>query len=404
MPRPLPQDSPRRTDGGLSDTLRHQTAGTGRPPLLLGSDVFRRTAFGRNHPLAIIRHAAVLDLVRLLGWLDDEAFVACPVATESELTAFHDPAYVAALRKADATGRVDAETRRQFGIGTLENPVFPGLFERAAATVGGSILAARLASSGGVAFHPSGGTHHGRPDRASGFCYFNDPVFAIRTFLELGSARVMYVDLDAHHGDGVQDAFADERRVMTVSIHERDRWPYSGAEGDRGGGGARNLPVPAGFNDSELDYLVQHAIVPLAESFEPEAMVLCCGADCLAGDPLSGMQLSNLALWRAVERLRDFALPTVILGGGGYNPWTVARYWTGLWGRLTKRQFPDRLPAEAVALLGAMDCELIDEDEVDPAWLTTLADIAYPGPVRAAIRSLAAGVRHRPAGRGDIDA
>jgi acetoin utilization protein AcuC len=360
---------------------------------MLGGDVFRRAAFGRNHPLAIVRHAAVLDLVRILGWLDDEAFAGCPVATESELTTFHDPAYVAALRNADATGRVDADTRHRFGIGTLENPLFPGLFERAAATVGGSILAARLASTGGVVFHPSGGTHHGRPDRASGFCYFNDPVFAIRTLLDLGRARVLYVDLDAHHGDGVQDAFVDEPRVMTVSIHEQDRWPHSGASDDRGGGGARNLPVPAGFNDSELDYLVQHAILPLAEAFEPEAVILCCGADCLAGDPLSRMALSNVALWRAVAALLELALPTVILGGGGYNPWTVARYWTGIWGRLTQQAIPARLPEEAIALLGAMRCELIDEDEVDPAWLTTLADIAYPGPVRAAIRSLAAAVR-----------
>ena len=389
MPSPAPQFRLRRTPAGLARPQRAVER-----PLLLGGEVFRRAAFGRNHPLSIVRHSAVLDLLAILGWLDDDAFRDCPVATGTELTAFHDPAYVAALERVEATGRVDAETRRRFGIGTLENPVFPGLYERAAATVGGSILAAKLASRGGVVFHPSGGTHHGRPGKASGFCYFNDPVFAIRTFLELGRARVVYVDLDAHHGDGVQDAFARESRVMTVSVHERDRWPYSGAVDDRGGGGARNLPVPAGFNDSELDYLLRQAIVPLAESFQPAAMVLCCGADCLAGDPLSGMRLSNVALWGAIERLLEFAVPTVILGGGGYNPWTLTRYWTGIWGRLAKRQFPERLPAEAVALLSTLECELIDADEVEPEWLTTLADTAYPGPVRAEIRSLARAVRH----------
>lgn len=385
MLSPQPQHSPRRPPAGLGEARR---------PALLGSDVFRRAAFGRNHPLAIVRQAAVLDLLRILGWLDEEEFVDCPLATQADLTTFHDAAYVEALRRADATGKVDAETRRRFGIGTLENPMFPGLYERAAATVGGSILAARMASTGRVVFHPAGGTHHGRPDRASGFCYFNDPVFAIRSFLELGGERVLYVDLDAHHGDGVEDAFVDEARVMTVSIHEQGRWPYSGASADRRNGGARNFSVPAGFNDSELDYLVQHAIVPLAEAFDPEAVVLCCGADCLAADPLSGMKLSNVALWRAIEALLEFARPTVILGGGGYNPWTVARYWAGIWGRLTRQAFPARLPDEAVTLLGAMECELIDEDEVDPAWLATLADIAYPGPVREAIRSLAGEVRH----------
>ena len=393
MLRPQPQDGPCSPPAGLSDSQRRDTRRARPGPVFLGSDLFRRAAFGRNHPLTIVRHAAVLDLAKILGWLGDDEFRVCPVATEAELARFHRPAYVAALRQADATGHVSPDARQRYGIGTLENPLFPGLYERAAATVGGSILAARLANEGRVVFHPSGGTHHGRPEKASGFCYFNDPVFAILSLLDLGRERVLYVDLDAHHGDGVEDAFADEPRVMTVSVHEQGRWPYSGAADDRRGGGARNLPVPAGFSDSELDYLVRHAIVPLAEAFAPEAMVLCCGADCLAGDPLSGMQLSNVALWRAVDRLLEFALPTVILGGGGYNPWTVARYWTGIWGRLTHQKFPERLPEEAVALLGAMECELIDEDEIDPAWLTTLADIAYPGPVRGAIHSLAAEVR-----------
>src|SRR5207344_3103305 len=105
-------------------------------------------------------------------------------------------------------GNVNAEERTRYGLGTMENPLFPGLFERAATSVGGSILAAQLALEGRVAFHPAGGTHHGRPGRASGFCYFNDPVFAVLTLLRAGLERVLYVDLDAHHGDGVQDAFA----------------------------------------------------------------------------------------------------------------------------------------------------------------------------------------------------
>src|SRR5690606_37637711 len=124
------------------------------------------------------------------------------------------------------------------------NPLFPGLFERAATSVGGSILAARLALEGRIAYHPAGGTHHGRPDRASGFCYFNDPAFAILALLEAGLERVLYVDLDAHHGDGVQDAFAADERVHTVSIHEAGRWPGTGAASDTGDGRACNLPVP----------------------------------------------------------------------------------------------------------------------------------------------------------------
>ena len=177
--------------------------------------------------------------------------------------------YIDALREADARGSVDKAVRDRYRIGTMENPLFPGLYRRASTAVGGSIHAAELAMAGSVVFHPSGGTHHGRRDRASGFCYFNDPVFSVLTFLEQGIERVLYVDLDAHHGDGVQDAFKNDARVLTVSIHEEKRWPHSGLVEDRAAGGARNLPVPAGFNDTELDFLIDHAVLPLARDFAP---------------------------------------------------------------------------------------------------------------------------------------
>jgi acetoin utilization protein AcuC len=360
-----------------------------RAPLFVGSDVFRRAAFGSNHPLKIVRHSSVLDLVRILNWLPQDSFHSSSPATLEQLTEFHDRDYVEALQYADSTAHVSPEVRSRYNFGTLENPIFPGLFERAAMTVGGSITAAELAMAGHVVFHPSGGTHHGRPDRASGFCYFNDPVFAIQTFLREGCDRVMYVDLDAHHGDGVENAFVDEPRVMTLSLHEEERWPFSGAAGDRRNGGGRNLPVPKGINDSELEYLVNRAILPLADAFSPDALVICCGADCLAGDPLSGMMLSNVALWQTVEKLVALERPTVILGGGGYNPWTVARYWAGMWGRLTGQEFPQQLPAEAVDLLRNMECDLLDDDEVEDEWIMTLTDSPNDGPVREAIKSLA---------------
>ena len=363
-----------------------------RVPLFVGNDIFRRAAFGGNHPLRIVRHAAVLDLVKILGWLPDGDFRASAPASVDQLLQFHDQTYVEALQYADATGRVTPEVRARYHIGTLENPLFPGLYARAAMTVGGSIMAAKLACEGHPVFHPAGGTHHGRPDRASGFCYFNDPVFAVRTLLDEGRARVLYVDLDAHHGDGVENAFVDEPRVLTVSIHEEERWPYSGAAADRQNGTARNLPVPKGLNDSELEFLMHSAVLPLARFHATDALVVCCGADSLAGDPLSGMMLSNGALWQAVRQLLALDQPTVILGGGGYNPWTVTRYWAGLWGLLSNQEFPDRLPGTAVELLRGMECDLIEEEDVHVSWFTTLADTPYPGPVRERIKSLAKAV------------
>jgi len=342
--------------------------------LFVGSDIFRQPAFGRHHPLSGPRIAAVMELCELLGWLDPETFRTSSPASESQLTMFHDTDYISALKKATAFGQVDIDTRERYHIGTMENPIFPGLFLRAATTVGGSILAAELAMTGKVAYHPAGGTHHGRADRASGFCYFNDPVFALMAFLQRGLQRVAYVDLDAHHGDGVQEAFAADARVMTLSVHEADKWPYSGAVDDRGCGQAHNLPVPRGFNDAELDHVMQTAVLPLLGYFDPQALVITCGADGLSGDPLSAMELSNLALWRAVLALVRQCPRVVVLGGGGYNPWTVARCWTGLWGLLSGKTLPAILPPAAQEMMRRLECDLVDDEDVDPCWLTTLAD------------------------------
>ena len=354
-------------------------------PLFLGSETFARAAFGGNHPLNFVRHSAVVDLARIMGWLDDTTFRSITPAGLEQLAEFHDRAYIRALQYADSEGRVQRDVRERYQFGTFENPLFPGVFERAATTVGGSIMAAELALKGHVTFHPSGGTHHGRADRACGFCYFNDPVFAILTFLKAGLERILYVDLDAHHGDGVELAFFDDDRVITMSIHEEHRWPYSGTS-SYPESGAYNLVAPKGFNDSELDYLVQNAVLPVVEQAQPQALVLCCGADSLAGDPLSQMQLSNVALWRAVEQMIALDRPTVIVGGGGYNPWTVARYWAGLWARIRGSLIPPTLPAAATELLEGMHCDLIDSDDVEGHWLTAMSDTPYPGPVSSDIQ------------------
>lgn len=361
---------------------------TERPaPVFVGSDVYRRPAFGFNHPLNIVRHSAVVDLLLMLGWLDEEAYRESEPASTKQLFEFHDRAYVRALQYANSTGSVEPAVRQRYQIGTFENPLFPGLFERARMTVGGSILAAELATEGRVAFHPSGGTHHGRPDRASGFCYLNDPVFAILTLLKQGRQHVLYIDLDAHHGDGVEDAFYEEPRVTTVSVHEQHRWPFSGTH-SHPHAGAFNFSVPREFNDTEFEFLVQEALLPMADAAHVDALVICCGADCLAGDPLSQMKLSNVALWDAVLQFIALQKPTVVLGGGGYNPWTVTRYWAGLWGRIAGKEIPERLDAEAIAFMRRMECDLIDDDDMEDQWLTTVADTPYPGPIRDEIRSL----------------
>ena len=364
--------------------------GAGRlEPVFVGHDVYRRAAYGGNHPLAIPRVETAVDLCRDLGWIAPEAWIESPVADPQTLGRFHDPRYVEALRRADEGGEVRLETRERFNLGTLENPVFPGVYQRAATSVGGSIEAAKQALAGRIAYHPAGGTHHGRPSRASGFCYFNDPVFAILTALDAGIDRLVHVDLDAHHGDGVQDAFADNPRVYTISIHEQERWPHTGALEDVGGGQSCNLPVAPGFADADMDLLLTDVVLPLVRQAAPEMLVVTCGADGLDGDPLSWISLSNRALWSAVKALVAEARGSVVLGGGGYNPWTVARCWAGLWGVLNGFPMLEKLGPESIRRLDALDCDLVDEEDRDPRWLTTLADEPQEGSARPETAALA---------------
>jgi acetoin utilization protein AcuC len=359
-------------------------------PLFIASEIYRTSRYGSNHPLGIPRVSAALDLVRALGWLPDEVYVDSPTATPEQLARFHDRDYIAAVMAAEAAQRIDVETSIRHNIGRNGNPVFGEIFRRPATACGASLKAAELLRQGGVIYSPAGGTHHGRRDQASGFCYFNDPVLAILAFLDQGLTRVAYVDIDAHHGDGVEAAFASEPRVLTISVHEEGRWPYTGRIEDRGGGSARNLPVPDGFNDSEMDYLREAAIVPLVRRFAPEAIVIQGGADALADDPMSDLALSNNALWRVVGDLMGKAERLLVLGGGGYNPWSVARCWAGMWGTLNGLKVSERLPDAAEAVMRGLFWNRRRSEARPEHWFTTLADPPRPGPVRDAVLRVAA--------------
>jgi acetoin utilization protein AcuC len=356
-------------------------------PLFIGSEIYRQSRYGSQHPLGIPRVSAVMDLCRVLGWLPDQAYVDSPRATPEQLARFHDPDYIAALMKAEAEQGIDEETSRRFNIGRNGNPVFGEVFRRPATACGASMKAAELLRGGGIVYSPAGGTHHGRRGQASGFCYFNDPVLAILAFLDQGLS-VYYVDVDAHHADGVQDALGGDSRVHIVSIHESERWPYTGAADDRGGGNVRNLPVPAGCNDSEFAHLIDNVVVPLGRSLRPDAVILQGGCDALADDPMSKLALSNGALWRCVRALLGLAPRLLVLGGGGYNPWSVARCWSGVWATLNGLPIPERLPPQAEAVLRGLSWNRRRSEPRPEHWFTTLADLPNDGPVGEAVLAL----------------
>jgi acetoin utilization protein AcuC len=170
-----------------------------------------------------------------------------------------------------------------------------------------------------------------------------------------------------------------------ISVHEENRWPFTGALTDTAGGSGFFLPVPAGYNDTEARAVLHRLILPRVEEFQPQALVLQCGADSLTEDPLSRLALSNRAYLEAVAALRPLAPRLLVLGGGGYNPWSVGRCWTAIWGLLSGQDLPDRLPDEARDVLTALSWNGGHRPPPAPALLETLLDAPREGPVRSDI-------------------
>ena len=311
--------------------------------------------FGPGHPLAPVRLELTMRLAHEFGlWNQPGVTVAAPaLATDAELELVHEAPYIAAVRTVSrwaedfgARGLEPAQFRyaRTFGLATGDNPVFPGMHE-ASAVVAGATLAAARAVWSGVAEHGAsiaGGMHHAMAHHASGFGVYNDVAIAIAWLLGQGAERVAYVDIDAHHGDGVQAAFYADPRVLTISLHEHPAamFPFTGLPAETGGPGAEgsavNVALPAGTGDASW-LRAFHAIVPpLLRQFRPQVLVSQHGADTHRLDPLANLELSidaQRAANAAIHLLaHDLAGGRWLLaGGGGYDlVHVVPRTWTHL--------------------------------------------------------------------------
>ncbi|MEK7836905.1 MAG: acetoin utilization protein AcuC, partial [candidate division NC10 bacterium] len=242
------------------------------------------------------------------------------------------------------------------GLGPGDNPIFPGLWDAAQLVAGGSLLAATLVAEGEAdrAFHFAGGLHHAMRDRASGFCYVNDAVLAIMTLRQRG-LRVAYVDIDAHHGDGVQLAFYDDPNVLTISTHERgDRlFPGTGFVEEMGQeaglGCSVNLPLQPFTDDAIYEPAFEAVVPPLLRAFRPDVLVLQLGIDSHRTDPLTHLSLSIQGFTRAVTRLLELGPRVVALGGGGYDLPNVARAWTAAWAAMNEITLSPELPPQSHA-------------------------------------------------------
>ena len=345
------------------------------PAAFIGSGAYRRPSYGRNHPLAIPRVSLTFDLLRAYGALPDGEIVQARKAADFELEWFHTREYVAAIKRAEALGRVRHEHRERHRIGTLENPFFDRLFSTPATAAGASVQAAEAVLAGRVAFNPAGGMHHAGPDAAQGFCYFNDVVLAVIRLRRAG-LRVAYVDIDAHHCDGVEAAFARDPEVLTVSLHMDTGYAYPGRGGgldDAGSLDSRyttvNVPLPRDVNDAEYRMVVEEVVPRAFARFLPDAVVLQAGTDMIGGDPLGKWRLATETFLHAAgvviaaaPRHANGTVALMATGGGGYHPILLARAWTGLWGLLSGRDLPEAIPADGQVLLRAVGWESDDAD------------------------------------------
>ncbi|HEY6275173.1 MAG TPA: acetoin utilization protein AcuC [Streptosporangiaceae bacterium] len=294
--------------------------------------------FGPGHPLAPVRVELTVALARALGVLSGPGVteVAPAPATDAELELIHDPGYIAAVRAAAAAPA--------FGLGTPDNPVFAGMHE-ASALVAGATLAAAGAVWRGSAEHGvnvAGGLHHAMRGMASGFCVYNDPAIAIAWLLASGAERIAYVDIDVHHGDGVEAAFYNDPRVLTISLHEHPMtlFPGTGLPRDNGGpdapGLAVNVALPAGTGDAGWLRAFGAVVPPLVRTFSPSVLVSQHGCDTHRLDPLAHLELSIDAQRAAHARLHALAHEAaggrwLLTGGGGYAlVQVVPRTWTHL--------------------------------------------------------------------------
>ncbi|HEY2509024.1 MAG TPA: acetoin utilization protein AcuC [Streptosporangiaceae bacterium] len=307
--------------------------------------------FGPDHPLAPIRVQLTIELARAFGLLTADGVTVVPAApaSQDELELIHDPAYIEVVREAGtpATDRHRPLTAAQllaFGLGTADDPVFAGMHEASALVAGATLAAARAVWSGSAAHGASiaGGLHHAMRANASGFCIYNDPAIAITWLLNHGIERIAYVDIDVHHGDGVQAAFWNDPRVLTISVHQHPAtlFPGTGRAAETGGpdadGLAVNVALPAGTHDAGWLRAFHAVAPPLIRQFRPQVLVSQHGCDTHWSDPLANLEISVDAQRAAHAAIHALAHETaggrwLLTGGGGYQlVQVVPRTWTHL--------------------------------------------------------------------------
>jgi acetoin utilization protein AcuC len=319
---------------------------------LVHSEDWRRFDYGAEHPLRMERLGLTWRLMEAYGLttLKDAPVHRPEAAPEAAIARYHHPEYIEMLKACN--DGMHPRAAALFGLGPGDNPIFRGVWDCARLVAGGSLLAADLIARGEVdrVFHFAGGLHHAADQRASGFCYVNDAVLAIMRLRERG-LRVAYVDIDAHHGDGVQAAFYRDPNVLTISTHERGErlFPGTGFVSEAGEGAgvgySVNLPLEAYTDTAAYLPAFEEVVPPLLHAFRPDVVVAQLGVDAHRTDPLTHLQLDIQGFARVVQRIAELSPQLLALGGGGYDLQNVARGWTAAWAVINGIALPNELPA-----------------------------------------------------------
>lgn len=306
--------------------------------------------FGTGHPLKPERLRRAIELLQAIEPID---MTDPGVEARADVLRVHDPHYVDVVHALSSGDRLPDTLVRQHGFGSLDNPAFIGMYEAALAYCAGTAHAAYEVRDGSeLAFGLAGGLHHAHRSKASGFCIFDDPAIAIAILRERFE-RVAYVDIDVHHGDGVQWLFYDDPYVLTCSIHESGRslFPSTGWVEETGESFTSiNVPLERDTTGDVWLWAFRHGILEALAAFRPQAIVLQMGADAHLLDPLGHLRVGVGEWWEAIRLVREFGVPIVAVGGGGYNLTTVPRMWVGavltLLGRPIPSQVPPSIPTE----------------------------------------------------------
>ncbi|MDD1777965.1 MAG: acetoin utilization protein AcuC [Candidatus Helarchaeota archaeon] len=332
--------------------------------VLIFSDDYLKYDFGPQHPLKPVRLQLTYELLKAYGvFSTGKAEVKPPrMATKDELTLVHAADYVNLVERFSKPGARVYEAY-EIGLGPGDNPIFPGMYEASSLVVGGSLVAADLAMEHDNlhSFNIAGGLHHAMPDKASGFCIFNDPAITAAYLRKKYNARVVYIDIDAHAGDGVNWVFYRDPNVMTISFHESGRYLFPGTcfEDDIGEGPGKgyaiNVPLlPYTYNDVYLNAF-DEIVPPLVKAFNPDVIITQCGVDTHFSDPLPQLLLNVQTYELLAERIHNLSHKYaknkwVACGGGGYTPSVVARAWSTIFGVMAEIPLPNEVPESWIKL------------------------------------------------------